>query len=216
MEREENLKKIIVFLLLITAPLAHSEGKKGAWEEKKNDKGIVVYNRKVPGVALKEFKAVAHIRSGLDRIMHFFNDIENASNWVENVDFMSKVKEISPSEYYTFAYTNAPWPVSDRWVVVHNTITTDPDTGTVTVLQKNVPLAQLEEDNISVPRKKAIAVEKVYGEWTFTPLDTGGVQLTYFVSSDPGGDIPAWIINIASVSQPYKTILGLKRMCEDR
>jgi hypothetical protein len=40
-----------------------------------------------------------------------------------------------------------------------------------------------------------VRVKHVQGSWTLEPTSDGGSDVTYVVSSHPGGTIPVWIIN---------------------
>ena len=42
------------------------------------------------------------------------------------------------------------------------------------------------------PPKGFVRIPLVYGSWTFEPA-SGGTDITYFIYSDPGGSIPAFM-----------------------
>jgi hypothetical protein len=39
-----------------------------------------------------------------------------------------------------------------------------------------------------------VKMNDVHGSWTFSPAEGGGSDITYVVYSDPGGDIPKWMV----------------------
>ena len=42
-----------------------------------------------------------------------------------------------------------------------------------------------------------VRVTAIHGSWTLVPTRDGGTLVTYVVSSDPGGALPAWLVNRA-------------------
>jgi len=38
------------------------------------------------------------------------------------------------------------------------------------------------------------------------------VEVVYQVLSDPSGALPAWLVNSSVISQPYKTLLKMKKV----
>jgi hypothetical protein len=47
------------------------------------------------------------------------------------------------------------------------------------------------------------------GYWMLSPSE-GGTEIEYSFLADPGGNIPAWLANQFIVSNPFKTIKGLR------
>jgi ribosome-associated toxin RatA of RatAB toxin-antitoxin module len=47
------------------------------------------------------------------------------------------------------------------------------------------------------PQDGYVRVTAIYGSWTLVPTRDGGTRVTYVVSSDPGGALPAWLVNRA-------------------
>ncbi len=58
------------------------------------------------------------------------------------------------------------------------------------------------------PSKDYVRVGLVHGGWTMEPTE-GGSVVTYHVFSDPGGAIPAWIINSAQKDATRDFVLAM-------
>jgi len=41
-----------------------------------------------------------------------------------------------------------------------------------------------------------VRVTAIHGSWTLVPTPDGGALVTYVVTSDPGGALPAWLVNL--------------------
>ena len=84
-------------------------------------------------------------------------------------------------------------------------ISQDKDTRVVTIKQTAKPDYIPEKKNI-------VRVQRIEGFWQFTPQEDGSVEIVYQVLSDPGGEIPVWLVNASLVSQPYQTLLKMQEV----
>ena len=195
------MMKVVIGLFLLINLMA--AGEENQWKQVRNRNGIKVYNRRIEGIDFKEFMGEVEIEATLSTLLAIFNDVEKGTQWVENVDHMENIERIDYFENYTYSYSKAPWPVKDRDAVVHNKISQNEEDKVITIVQTGAPYKRSLE-------KKAVRVEKLQSKWVFTPIDDKVVHVRYQVLTDPGGKLPAWLINAVSVSQPYETLLGLR------
>lgn len=195
------MKTLATSLLLLAATASLAE----EWKLERDRDGVTVHTRRVEGIAFKEYKGATRVDARLSTLIAVFNDIEASTEWVDKCERMELVERVSPTETITYAYTPAPWPVKDRDAVVRSIIVQDPETKIVTITQRATP------DHL--PReRKAVRVERIESQWTFKPMEDGAVELTYQVLTDPGGGLPAWLVNAVSVSQPFNTVKGMREM----
>lgn len=176
-----------------------------AWKNVRDRNGIQVYNRSIAGSDFKEFMAQTTIDANLSTIIAVFDDTPAGIEWVENVDEMHTERRISDSETITVTLSKAPWPVADRDAVVLNKTSQDPETLVVTLEQEGIP------DYLPL-KNGVVRVKSLTSQWVFTPVTSSQTHVHYQVLTDPGGKLPAWLINLVSVSQPYNTLKGLKEM----
>ncbi|MGF1683856.1 START domain-containing protein [Photobacterium minamisatsumaniensis] len=175
------------------------------WKNVRDRNDIQVYNRSIEGSDFKEFMAQTTVNADLSTIIAVFEDTKAGIDWVENVDEMHTEKVISESETITVTLSKAPWPVADRDAVVLNKTTQNPDSLAVTLKQKGIP------DYLPL-KEGVVRVKSLTSRWVFTPVSDTVTHVHYQVLTDPGGKLPAWLINLVSVSQPYNSLLGLKEM----
>jgi hypothetical protein len=182
-------------------------GSLNAWELAKVDKvnGIEIYTRHVLDSDFKAYRGTMRIKTSLLSLVALVDDISSCPLWIDTCVEGRLLKRISPAETYTYTINNAPWPVSDRDAVVHNRISQNPETRRVTIHIKGEP------DYIP-PKKGLVRVKMIEGFWEFMPMGNGIVEVVYQVHNDPGGGLPPWIVNSVVVTQPYNTLLNMKKM----
>lgn len=193
--------KTLLMIFLAATMTVHAE----KWKLERDRSGIKVYTTKVKGQSFKKYKGILTLDASLSTIVAVLEDVDAGSQWVDTCKTMVLIEQVSPTETYTYSYNPAPWPAKDRDAVVHNVISQDVETLVVTMIQTAAPKKKKKH-------KDAIRVEKIDGSWTLTPLPDGQTQVVYMVLSDPGGGLPAWLVNSVAISQPFKTLEGLKEM----
>ena len=56
----------------------------------------------------------------------------------------------------------------------------------------------------------AVRTLKLKGEWILEALENGQTRVTYEVNADPGGLLPAWLVNLGSRKLPLKTLKNMR------
>ena len=113
------------------------------------------------------------------------------------------LKQVSPSELYYYSEISIPWPAQNRDFVAHLIVKQDPQTRVVDVDGPAVP--------DFVPLKTGIVrIDHSIGKWVLTPATDNHVKVIYTLQVDPGGAIPAWLVNMFAAEGPIQSFKGLK------
>ena len=221
MDREEHVMKdtlnsprkaSLMLVLLCQALTSFSQmTADGEWKLAKEENGISVYTKASTTSSFSELKMTGTFETTMSAIIALFNDVPNYTSWVYSCTVSELVRTTTDGEdYYYYSVTDAPWPVSNRDVVVHSKVTQEAGTWIVTSASENV--------NGLVKKKKGMErVPLLNSTWTLIPLKEGKVDIAYHLRVDPGGLIPAWLVNLTLTIGPYNTMLGLKKeVAEDR
>jgi hypothetical protein len=175
------------------------------WELKKDRDGIRVYVRESPGTQLKELRFSTQVRSSLHTIAAVLTHVEGFDDWVYASVASRTVRQVSPTEVYYYAELDFPWPFDNRDLVLHSRIWQDART--------NALHSQAWSRHWMVPEQAGkVRIKKAELHWTFTPLGNGNIQVEYYLCSDPGGNIPAWMVNLAADQGPLETMIKFKSM----
>lgn len=189
-----------MFSLMATAAIAEEEKE---WTLSRDRRDIKVYTRRVEGIDFKQYRGLVIVDASLSSLVALFEDHSAAQDWIDTCRSIELVERIAPNESISYSYNPAPWPAKDRDAAVHNLITQDPETLVVRIVQQAVP------DRVP-PNRKAVRVKRIEGLWIFNPLGEKETEVIYQVLTDPGGGIPAWLVNAVAISQPFNTLEGLR------
>ena len=182
-----------------------------AWKQVKEYKGIIGYARPNPRCRIDEIKAVGTIDAPLAVVEAVIRDVPN------NKDFMFMCKKTAfleipeikntTDQYATYALMDMPFPVKDREAVACVSWTVDTTTGKLYAAGQSLSTNyRCQTDAIRIPLVEAL--------YTLTPIAPDKTEIIYQAMSDPGGNLPAFLVSILSHDLVVKTIAGIRKMAK--
>ncbi len=188
-----------VCYLLFASPLMGQS----SWKLHSERDGIQVYTKNVANSPFKALKAVCVIETTLTKLTAVLLDVKNTKDWVYATKVCSLLKQTSPSELYYYSEVGLPWPASNRDFIIRIAVVQDAKTKALTLIAENKP--------DYVPSKKGIVrIRESEAHWLITPLANGMVRVEYTMAVDPGGLLPAWLVNMFISKGPHQTFLKLR------
>ena len=176
----------------------------GTWELKKNENGIAVYTRKVKDEKFKEIRVVCELPGTTTQLINILQNIDDYKNWVYLTKEAYIIKKTNRSTIY-YTKTDAPWPVEDRDLILELITEEAPGTKNLVIKAKSLPnYIPSKRDLVRVPYSMAL--------WNVEPLPNNRLKIDYTFSVNPGGDIPAWLVNMSSTIGPYSSFMNLREL----
>ncbi len=168
------------------------------WELKKNEHNIKVYTRKVSTSDFKELQCKTTVKASLSSVISLLTDAGAYTHWVYACTQSYRFKHVGKTESWTYQRFKAPWPVADRDVVAVGKIVQD----------KKTKIVILKSEAVSgiIPEKKdVVRIKKFHSSYTLIPKQGGFVEIHFEMGSEPGGIVPAWLVNMVAVKGPFET-----------
>lgn len=191
--------------LLLAGILFLTPDKKNNWTLRVTEDGISVYTRAVANSPIDECRAVTTLsNTTLTKALDIILDVNNYPTLYP--DCSNAQVLLQKGKYYDIHYfaMKAPWPVKDRDAVYESTTTLSDDGKHALVVLKSVS-DYLEE------KKNFVRIRKGDATWELQVTGANTLRVSYWFLADPGGGIPAWLINSAMVSSPLKTLQNLRK-----
>jgi hypothetical protein len=202
-----SLAKTNIAILLAAVFGIFSVSAQSAWRLKRDQNGIKIYMRDSEHSSFNEIKVEMMIQAKPSALAALLLDVPNHAKWVYNVRSATVLKRISAEECFFYEDINSPFPATDRDLVVHFKISQDSITKVVTVSAIDVP------DYIP-PKKNIVRVPVSNETWKVTPVANDKLRIEYFLQIDPGGSIPAWLINNFAEKGPYESFRHLQEQVD--
>jgi hypothetical protein len=202
----KGMKILITILFLFTfCPSGLLYAQENPWQLRKNQEDITVYTRKVDSSPILEYKADVIVNAPLPKVIALFEDEKLISRWYYQCVHSELVENAGPNEKILYIILRLPWPVTARDIVFSITRSENHSRGTISytlaALPNRLPLAK---GMIRVPYTKSV--------WRFTSLPKGQTEILFQQHSDPGGSIPAFLVNQLAVDTPYYSLKCFREM----
>lgn len=193
--------RFIFFCLLTVA--SFNIAAQRVWTLKKDADSVKVYTSHTEESAFKSIKAIFTVNTTMSQLASMVWNVDGYDQWQYNTIVCKVLKKINDREMIYYAEIEAPWPVSNRDMVVRLKITQDENTKVMTIDTVSEPtFIPDEEDLVRVPMSKA--------QWIVTPLGKNKLKVEYTILIDPGGSVPAWMVNMVCVDAPYQSFTKLR------
>lgn len=202
---KKEIFKLSAVLLSVLVIAFTAYGESNQWEGVKNEGGIEISLRSVPGSAIKEFRAVTSVQGRISSILALLEDYGSYTKWMHRCTEAKLLLKKNQFERVVYTVTSSPWPVEDRDIAVKSVVSQNKKTGAVTISLVGLP------GYIPV-RSGKVRVVRVKGFWLFEPVGKDRVRITYRLHSEPGGSLPESLVNKSLVEIPYNTLYNMKKM----
>jgi len=190
----------IAIFLMVIRPSAKGQD----WQLQKEVEGVQIFTRIMPDSDLKELKLEFYLDLNLAPIVNLLHDVKDYTNWVYNSLAFEVVSSTAPGNGFFYGIVDFPWPLDDRDYVIHTVTQQDNESKVVTIESKSVEHAEKKCLN------KYVRIPRHHNRWTLTPMGSQKTKLEYWLKTDPGGNLPDAIINMAIDKGSLQTVLNMK------
>ena len=173
-----------------------------SWKLTKNKDGIQVYQKDAKNSNFKSIKVECTLPGNFDKLVNVINNINQYKDWVYNNKTTSLLKRLNAYEfiYYTEAYL--PWPLDNRDAVMHTKITRDS-------LNRFLRINSVAVPNYIQAKDGKVRIRSSDINWYVTRLSSNSIHIVYTFETDPGGNVPAWLVNSFADKGPFETFKKL-------
>lgn len=178
------------------------------WELRKDKDGIQVYVREATDSPFKELKIKFSVQATMSAVVALLQDIEAIPDWVYKCEEGYVVEKINDEEEYYYNLIDFPWPLSDRDFVVKSKLYQNPTT--------KVLRSESYAVTDKIPKREGVVrITETNLWWEFTPQSNGQIDVDYYLKSNPGGYLSAWIVNMAIDQGPVQTMKRFRKILKE-
>lgn len=197
------MQRLLILTIVCFFIISSASAQEG-WKLLTESDGIRVFSQKVTTSKVNALRVECEVAATAGQLVAMLLDIKGAEAWVYHTKSCNLIKKVSPSELYYYSEISMPWPLANRDFVAHMQVSQDKVSKVVTINAPAVPgFVQPKEDIVRISHSK--------GLWIITPLPKGKISIVYTLQVDPGGDIPAWVVNTFSAQGPLHSFRKMKQ-----
>lgn len=191
------LKLAILFISILNNP----------WQLEYSKNGINAYTRKVDHSKYVEYKIDITTKGNINNAVNILTDIDQYGTLYPYLKSYEILSDKNNKEAFDILLNiKTPFPVRNRIGVYHNKVDRVSDTEVVISISQKSDMIPIET--------KAVKIVDCYGSWQLKQIDSESLHITHQFFADPGGSIPAWIINEFVLRHPVKTVRTLANILE--
>jgi hypothetical protein len=175
---------------------------------KKEKEGIKVYTCKSDTSKFRSLQAEFVVENtSIEELKQFMFTVSKYTDWQYDAAEASMLKRINENEMIYRVVIDAPWPVDNRELIVQfSTVVHDVDHANfyINTVSSDFPVS---DDLVRIPFSQA--------SWDITRINNS-LHVTYHMKINPGGYVPAFLINMAMAEGPYQSFRSLKGLIEKK
>lgn len=203
---------LLLFLLTVTVstynPLVAEEEK---WHLTYEADGISIYRRIAEGSKFLEFKAVGDLRGTMSEYVSAILDIDEHSDWAPRCLEVRNIDKINDRELILYAVFAGVWPTADRDYTARMSIASESNASTV-----RIDVERVEPPSISPVATDKVHIPYLKSCWIFEQINQDFTHVELCAHVDPGGWIPAWLVNWGYRKIPYQFLNNLESQVAKR
>jgi hypothetical protein len=177
------------------------------WKLAKEKDGISIYTRQETNSSCKAFRGVTDVHSDIHKLFAIVDDVNNTDDWDPNIKLLKVLSVGKDSSFSYYLVYGTPWPLHDRDLCVQVKVIRDPETGWITLDSQSEP-------NLVPEVPGVVRIRNYWQKWILQPLDTDHIHLVLEGFADPGGNIPAWLSNMALTETPFRMLWDIRKRVE--
>jgi hypothetical protein len=193
---------IRIFLLFFSCLIISKAFSQSNWKLTKNKDGIQVYQRDAKNSNFKNIKVECTLEGSFEKLIAIINNVNHYKDWVYNNKTTSLLKRVNGYEFYYYTETFLPWPLDNRDAVMHTKITKDSSNRVLKINAVAVP-------NYIAQKGGKVRITRSEINWNVTKISSNNIRIVYTFETDPGGNVPAWLVNSFADKGPFESFKKL-------
>lgn len=202
---KRGLHWLVAACVTLTAGSLAAVESDGKWHHEFTEDGVAVSMMTEEGRSLPAFRGVTTVDGGLFEVLGMLDDAKKATDWMANCMENKVLKQVNEFDRIIYNRTDAPWPVSDRDVVIFVGVTADLDKREV-----NIKFTQITNAGPG-PIDGVVRMPRLKGHYKLQYIDEKRTKVTYQIDADSGGSLPDWLIARATRNLPVQTLNGMRK-----
>jgi START domain len=190
----------LLFLLLLFARLSTAQNN---WTLQKEKDGIRISNRHSQTSPFNDIRVELDLTGNIDQLAVILMDVNDYKNWSYATKVSTLTVQQGPGSLIYYTEIEVPWPATNRCFYARFDLKKDPVAQTMMVSAVNLPdYKPIAKDLVQVPLTK--------GTWRVTTVNKKLIHVDYTLELNPGGSLPAWMLNLFSTKGPMESFENIK------
>ena len=173
------------------------------WKLSRETDGIRVFESDLTNSSFKRIKVECVLDGSYDKLAQVLSDVDHHKDWIYNNEKARLLKKVKADDFYYYSETHMPWPISNRDAVTHMKIIRD-------TLDRFLDVVETGEPGYIPENSGIVRIPRLYINWHVTMPYKNKLSIVYILEVEPGGSLPAWIVNMFVDKGPFESFKKLQ------
>lgn len=190
-------------LLLLSLPSWGLE-----WQPQRGEEGVMLWTRPHPPGSVLALRLEMRVKAAPSALLEVLRDTSRHREWLPDSREVKLLARPTPDEDLVYTRLITPWPLADRDLVTRSHVVRRKDCG----LELKV---RAEPDALPLqPKLERIRASE--GHWEALPQSDGTTLIRLETYTNPGTNLPGWLVNPTAIKAALKSFKGIRRLMEAR
>ena len=190
-----------VMLMLMVGLITGEVSEEGAWKKSLDKDNIVIYTRETTDSKFHEFRAEATMSGSIESFRKILWTVDEYAEWMPDCKSAEVIKQVSAQDLTYHMKLKVPFPFANRDIVQQLIIEEE---------EKLLKINIVNRPNDLEPEEKYVRMPEAEGQWVVQQISDEQVAIEFSYFANPGGDIPAWLVNSFVVKNPHTMLTRIR------
>jgi hypothetical protein len=197
-EYMKGILGLLITLIFYGSPAAQSN-----WTLQKEKDGIKISSRPSRTSQFNDIRVELDLPGTMEQMAAILLDVNQYKVWSYATKKAELVKQLGPDKFIYYTEIEVPWPATNRCFYSNFELKKDPVSHSMLVIAGNLRgYGPVPKDLVEVPFSKGI--------WNIKMISQKSIHIDYILELNPGGTLPAWVLNLFSSKGPMETFGNIK------
>jgi hypothetical protein len=198
-----NVLKLLSGLLFMMPFSGRLPAQNNPWTLEKEKDGIRISSRPADGSSFKDIRVEMDVPGNIEQLAEILLDIPGYTNWAYATKKSVLIRDLGPGKLIYYSEVEVPWPATNRYYYAQLELKKNPADHSMLLVSANLPeYTPVPKDLVKVPYSR--------GEWKVATISKKTIHIDYILQLNPGGSLPAWVLNLFSTKGPMETFENVK------
>ncbi len=174
------------------------------WTLEKEKDGIKISSRHAVASQFNDIRVELDLSGTVEQLTGILLDVNHYKDWSYATKKSVLIKQLGPGKLIYYTEIEVPWPATNRCFYANFEMKENAATHSAQIISENLPeYGSVSSDLMKVPFTK--------GVWNITTVSNEKIHVDYVLELNPGGSLPAWVLNLFSAKGPMETFENIKK-----
>lgn len=176
------------------------------WQPQPGEGGVSLWAQPRPPAPYLALRLEMRVKAAPAALLTVLRDTARHREWLPKSREVRVLARSGADDELVYTRLESPWPVQDRELITRSHVSRRADCGLV--------LKVWAEPDALRERPGLVRIRASNGRWEALPQSDGTTLIRLETYTNPGNDLPGWIVNPIAISAALESFQAIRRLME--